>query len=62
MKMECYAKLARHLDSLPGGYPSTDSGVELRMLGRLFTPEEAELEYISGWIGRKLMSLRNAQE
>jgi len=43
MEMDCYAKLARHLDSLPGGYPSTDSGVELRMLRRLFTREEAEL-------------------
>ena len=43
MEMDCYAKLARHLDSLPGGYPPTDSGVELRMLERLFTPEEAEL-------------------
>lgn len=38
-----YQKLARHLDNLPGGFPSTDTGVELRILKRLFTPEEAEL-------------------
>ena len=38
-----YARLARHLDDLPGGYPSTPSGVELRILRRLFTPEEAAL-------------------
>ncbi len=38
-----YKKLARHLDNLPGGFPPTDSGVELRILKRLFTEEEAEL-------------------
>ncbi len=38
-----YKKLATHLDNLPGGYPETKSGVELRILRRLFTPEEAEL-------------------
>ena len=38
-----YEKLRDHLDSLPGGYPATDSGVELRILKRLFTPEEATL-------------------
>lgn len=38
-----YKKLARHLDNLPGGFPSTESGVELRILKRLFTPEEAEI-------------------
>jgi NAD-dependent dihydropyrimidine dehydrogenase PreA subunit len=31
------------LDSLPSGFPSTESGVELRILRRLFTPGEAEL-------------------
>lgn len=38
-----YHQLARHLDNLPGGYPSTDSGVELRILKRLFTPQDAAL-------------------
>ena len=32
-----------HLDKLPGGFPSTESGVELRLLRRLFTPEEARI-------------------
>ncbi len=41
--MDCYEKLARHLDGLPGGYPPTESGAELRMLKRLFTPDEADL-------------------
>jgi NAD-dependent dihydropyrimidine dehydrogenase PreA subunit len=43
MKKDVYERLARHLDDLPGGYPRTESGVELRILRRLFAPEEAEL-------------------
>jgi Fe-S-cluster-containing hydrogenase component 2 len=38
-----YKKLARHLDRLPPGFPETENGVELRILKRLFTPDEAEL-------------------
>ena len=43
MTEEVYQKLAKHLDNLPGGFPPTESGVELRILRRLFTPEQAEL-------------------
>ena len=43
MERATYQQLARHLDNLPGGFPPTESGVELRILKRLFTPEEAEL-------------------
>jgi Pyruvate/2-oxoacid:ferredoxin oxidoreductase delta subunit len=38
-----YEKLARHLDRLPAGFPRTESGVELRILRRLFDAEEAGL-------------------
>jgi len=37
-----YKKLAMHLDNLPGGFPATESGVEIRILKRLFTPREAQ--------------------
>ena len=40
---EVYENLAKHLDDLPGGFPATDSGVELRILKRLFTTQEAEV-------------------
>jgi electron transport complex protein RnfB len=40
---DLYKKLAQHLDRLPGGYPATESGVELRILHRLFKPQDAEL-------------------
>jgi Na+-translocating ferredoxin:NAD+ oxidoreductase subunit B len=40
---DVYMRLREHLDSLPAGFPATDSGVELRILKRLFTPDEAAL-------------------
>jgi electron transport complex protein RnfB len=40
---DVYKKLAKQLDDMPGGFPATESGVELRILRRLFNPEEAEL-------------------
>ncbi|MEA3348410.1 MAG: 4Fe-4S binding protein [Pseudomonadota bacterium] len=40
---DVYSQLARHLDNLPAGFPATESGVELRILRKLFTPEEAML-------------------
>jgi Fe-S-cluster-containing hydrogenase component 2 len=43
MTEDCYQKLAEHLDRLPGGFVSTDPGDALRLLKRLFTPEEAAL-------------------
>ena len=40
---QIYRDLQRHLDRQVVGYPSTKSGAELRLLARLFTPEEARL-------------------
>ncbi len=38
-----YERLARRLDETPNGFPRTESGVELRLLAKLFTPAEAAL-------------------
>jgi electron transport complex protein RnfB len=38
---DVYRRLQQHLDTLPIAYPATPSGVELSILKRLFTPEEA---------------------
>ncbi|WP_319523106.1 4Fe-4S dicluster domain-containing protein [uncultured Desulfosarcina sp.] len=38
-----YHELAMHLDRLPGGFPATPNGVELRILKRLFSQSEAGL-------------------
>ena len=40
---DVYRRLQKHLDTMPVGYPATESGVELRLLQHLFTPEEAGL-------------------
>jgi Na+-translocating ferredoxin:NAD+ oxidoreductase RNF subunit RnfB len=42
-EQKIYRDLQKHLDELPIGFPSTESGVEIRVLKHLFTPEEAEL-------------------
>lgn len=38
-----YRDLQRHLDRMPVPFPATDSGVELRILRRLFTPEDVRI-------------------
>lgn len=38
-----YKRLASYLDTLPAGYPPTEDGLELQILQKLFTEEEAEL-------------------
>lgn len=40
---DVYERLARHLDDLPAGFPPTKSGVELRILKKLFSEDEAEM-------------------
>ena len=40
---DIYRRLQKHLNKQPIGYPATLSGVELRLLKRFFTPDEARL-------------------
>jgi ferredoxin len=64
-----YRRLARHLDALPNGFPPSDSGIELRLLAKLFTPQEADVasqlrlqletpEQIATRLGLELQGLR----
>ena len=43
MTEDIYRKLAQRLDAIPNGFPATESGVELQLLAKIFTPEEAAL-------------------
>jgi ferredoxin/predicted transcriptional regulator len=43
MSQSSHKKLAKRLNQLPDGFPPTESGSELRLLQKLFSPEEAEL-------------------
>jgi len=40
---DVYKRLATKLDQLPNGFPATESGVELKILQKIFAPEEAEM-------------------
>jgi Pyruvate/2-oxoacid:ferredoxin oxidoreductase delta subunit len=40
---DVYKRLAKKLDELPNGYPATENGIELKILEKIFTPEEAEM-------------------
>jgi electron transport complex protein RnfB len=43
MSDDVYLRLREFLNNMPGGYPETDTGVELRILEKFFTPEQAEM-------------------
>jgi electron transport complex protein RnfB len=43
MSTEAYHKLAKVLDTLPNGFPSTAHGIEIKLLKKIFDPQDAEL-------------------
>ncbi len=43
MPTDIYRTLADTLDTLPNGFPTTDDGLEIRLLKKIFKPDEAEL-------------------
>ena len=70
---DVYRKLQQHLDGLPIGFPATESGVEIKILKELFTPEEAEaatylglkfkpLEEIYKQVGHTKMSISELEK
>ena len=40
---QVYRDLQRCLDRMPGGFPEVESGLDIKLLKRFFTPEEAEM-------------------
>jgi electron transport complex protein RnfB len=48
MDKEVYQRLAGQLDALSIGFPSTQSGVDLKLLAKIFAPEEAALAALMG--------------
>lgn len=40
---DVYTRLREFMDKMPVGYPSTPTGVEIKILKKLYTPDEAEL-------------------
>ncbi len=40
---QIYTRLREHIDSMPAGYPATDSGAEIKMLKKFYTPLQAQI-------------------
>jgi len=70
---QVYIKLQKHLDSQAVGFPATRSGVEIKILKHIFSPEEAEivsflsyklepLKTIFGKIGHLVESLEELEK
>lgn len=50
MSDQVYIQLREHLNNMPTGYPVTESGAEIKMLKKFYTPEQAR---IAVSVGRK---------
>jgi Na+-translocating ferredoxin:NAD+ oxidoreductase subunit B len=40
---DVYNRLAKKLNEPPLSFPPTDSGIEIKILGKIFSPEDAEM-------------------
>lgn len=56
-KKKVYAELREHLDKMPIGYPKTKSGIELKILRKLFTPQQAHFATYLNWKWQKFEDL-----
>lgn len=41
--IDYYRELQKHLDKMPVGFPPTESGIEIKILKHLFTPEQVKI-------------------
>jgi formate hydrogenlyase subunit 6/NADH:ubiquinone oxidoreductase subunit I len=55
--LDVYKELRKHLDEFPVGFPATKSGVEIRLLKYLFTPDEAKLATRLGYKYESISSI-----
>lgn len=53
-KVDVYRKLQIHLDKMPIGFPSTKSGLDLKILKKLFNPEQALMATKLDWKWKSL--------
>lgn len=42
-RIDVYRELQKHLDNMPVAFPESDSGLDIKLLKHLFTPEEAKI-------------------
>ena len=41
--IDLYREFQKYLDKMPVGYPATESGLEIKILKHLFTPEQVNI-------------------
>lgn len=56
-KDDVFRKLQQHLDKLPVGFPATESGIEIKILKHLFTPEQAQIALTLGFYPNTIKKL-----
>ncbi|MBD3254263.1 MAG: 4Fe-4S dicluster domain-containing protein [Candidatus Lokiarchaeota archaeon] len=54
---DIYEDLQKHLDKMPVGFPKSESGVEMKLLKSLFTPEEANIGIKLNFMPNKLQKI-----
>jgi electron transport complex protein RnfB len=59
---EIYRKLRQEINKMPIAFPETNSGVEIRLLKYLFTPEEAEIAVHLNIVPEDLKRIHNRLE
>jgi Pyruvate/2-oxoacid:ferredoxin oxidoreductase delta subunit len=57
MTEDIYGRLREFLDRMPEGFPATDGGVEIRILKKLFSPEDAKITMQLNWDAEELAVL-----
>ena len=54
---DVYRELQKHLDNMPVGLPATESGLEIKLLKQLFTPEQAQIALKLKFVGDPLKKI-----
>jgi len=52
-----YRELQQHLDKMPVGFPATESGIEIKLLRHLFTPEQVQIALKLKFIGEPVKNI-----
>jgi len=51
---DVYRKLQRHIDNMPVAFPESESGLDIKLLKHLFTPEEAKMQCTKKYLWKEL--------
>ena len=55
--VDLYRVLQKYLDKMPVGYPATESGIEIKILKHLFTPEQVQIALKLNFMAKSLSKI-----